>query len=225
MSRVVQAAASRGSQKWLQILVNQHPERINRYLAETLKLGDSDRVEWLSPLEKDGYAEYRDQAFLDRLGVPAGSVPLKSFWPSRGPQWDGLARTDRGHLILVEAKAHIPEMCSSPTGAKGKSLAMICASLDETKRFLRSRAKIDWSTCFYQYTNRLAHLYFLRERARLPAYLLFVYFLQDYDVGGPATQSEWESAIELVETFLDVRHHRLSDYVLHAFIDVGELTC
>ena len=51
MSRVVQAAASRGSHKWLQILVNQHPERINRYLAETLKLGDSECVEWLSPLE------------------------------------------------------------------------------------------------------------------------------------------------------------------------------
>jgi hypothetical protein len=51
MSRVVQAAASRGSQKWLQILVNQHPERINRYLAETLNLGDSERVEWLSPPE------------------------------------------------------------------------------------------------------------------------------------------------------------------------------
>lgn len=223
MSRIVQAAASRGSQKWLQILVNQHPERINRYLADTLKVWDSERVEWLSPLEQDDYAEYRDQAFIDRLGVPAESVALKSFWPRHGPQWDGLARTDDGQLMLVEAKAHIPEMVSTPTRAKGKSLAMICKSLDETKRFLRSRAKVDWSTCFYQYTNRLAHLYFLRERARLPAYLLFVYFLQDHAMGGPTTQGEWEGAIELVETFLGLRRHRLSDYILRAFVDVGEM--
>jgi len=223
MSRVVQTAASRGSQKWLQILVNQHRERINCYLAETLKLRGSECVEWLSPLEQDDHAEYRDQAFLARLDVPVGSVSLKSFWPRHGPQWDGLARTDQGHLILVEAKAHIPEMVSPPTGAKGKSLATIRESLDETKCFLRSRAKVDWSTCFYQYTNRLAHLYFLRERARLPAYLLFVYFLNDHDMCGPTTQGEWEGAIELVETFLDVRRHRLSDYILRAFVDVGEL--
>jgi hypothetical protein len=223
MSRVVQTAAARGSQKWLQILVNRYPESINCVLAESLELGDSGRVEWLSPLEQDDYAEYRDQAFLDRLGVAAGSVPLKSFWPRQGPQWDGLARTDAGHLILVEAKAHVSEMVSTPTGAAGKSLALIQESLDETKRFLRSHAKVDWSTCFYQYTNRLAHLYFLRERARLPAYLLFVYFLNDSDVGGPATQSEWEGAIELLEVFLGVQRHRLSDHILRTFIDVREL--
>lgn len=223
MSRVVQVAAPRGSQKWLQILVTRHPERINCYLAEALELGGGERVEWRSPLENDDYAEYRDQAFLDQLGVPVGSVDLKSFWPRLGPQWDGLAKTDQGHLILVEAKAHISELCSSPTGAKGKSLVMIRESLDETKRFLRSHAKVDWSTCFYQYTNRLAHLYFLREKARLPAYLLLIYFLNNHDMGGPTSQGEWEGAIGLMETFLGLRRHRLSDYILHAFIDVDEL--
>jgi len=223
MSRFVQTAAQRGSQKWLQTLVNQHPERINHYLAEALELEAAESIEWRSPLENDEYAEYRDQAFLDKLGVPAGSANLKSFWPARGPQWDGLARTDQEHFILVEAKTHISEMCSSPTGAKGKSLDLIRASLDETKNFLRSRARVDWSTCFYQYTNRLAHLYFLREKACLPAYLLLIYFLNDHDMGGPTTEAEWQGAIKLIETFLGLRRHRLSDYILRVFIDVDEL--
>lgn len=223
MSRFVQAEASRGSQRWLQILVNRHPERINHYLAEALELEAAESVKWQSPLENDDYAEYRDQAFLKQLGIPVGSVDLKSFWPRLGPQWDGLARTDRDDLILVEAKAHISEMCSSPTGAKGKSLELIHASLDETKRFVRSRAKLDWSTCFYQYTNRLAHLYFLREKARLRAYLLLIYFLNDHDMGGPTTEAEWQGAIKLVEAFLGLRRHRLSDHILRVFIDVDEL--
>lgn len=223
MSRFVQAAAQRGSQKWLQALVNRYPGRINHYLAEALELEAAGSIEWRSPLENDDYAEYRDQAFLKQLGIPVGSVDLKSFWPRLGPQWDGLARTDRGDLILVEAKAHISEMCSSPTGAKGKSLGLIRASLDETKRFVRSRAKVDWSTCFYQYTNRLAHLYFLREKARLPAYLLLIYFLNDHDMSGPTTEAEWQGAIKLTETFLGLRRHRLSDHILRVFIDVEEL--
>ena len=197
MSRVVQVAAARGSQKWLQILVNRHPAQINHYLAHTLELRDSEGIEWRAPLENDDYAEYRDQAFLDRLGVPAESADMKAFWPTLGPQWDGLAKTDQGRLVLLEAKAHISEMCSTPTRAKGKSQALIHASLDETKQFLGSRAKVDWSACFYQYTNRLAHLYFLREKAHLPAYLLLIYFLNDHDMRGPTTEAEWRGAIKL----------------------------
>ena len=223
MSRFVQAVALRGSQKWLQVLVNQHSEGLNCYLIEALKLDGKECLEWLSPLENDHYAEYRDQAFLNASGILADSINLKLFWPRLGPQWDGLARTNRGDLILVEAKAHISEMCSSPTGAKGKSLELIRASLDETKRFLRSRAKVDWSTCFYQYTNRLAHLYFLREKAHLPAYLLLIYFLNDHDMRGPTTEAEWQGAIKLTETFLGLRRHPLSQYILHAFIDVEML--
>jgi len=224
MARREQDRASHGSQKWLQILVNERPEVIDRILANLLGLAQGERVHWLSPLKDDDYAEYRDQEFITRLGVTLERVPLASFWPRLGPAWDALAKTDRGDLILVEAKAHISELVSDPTGASGSSLAKIRESLDATKRFLGSRSDADWAVCFYQYANRLAHLYLLREINSLPAYLLFLYFINDEEMGGPSTQLEWEGAIHLLESFLRIRRpHRLAQYVLHAFIDVEEL--
>jgi hypothetical protein len=97
-------------------------------------------------------------------------------------------------------------------------------SLDATKRFLGSHSGADWTTCFYQYTNRLAHLYLLRELNGLPAYLLFLYFINDTEMNGPHSQSEWEGAIKLLEAFLGIRQqHGLSKYVFHVFLDVAEL--
>jgi hypothetical protein len=223
MSRWEQGRASKGSQKWLQLLVNEHPEIINGGLADQLGLAPNEYIQWLSPLKADDYAEYRDQQFLDRLDITLEKVSLNSFWPRRGPQWDGLAKTDRGDLILVEAKSHIPELVTDPTGAKGTSLTKIRKSLAEVKWDLRSGAYADWATCFYQYTNRLAHLYLLRELNALPAYLLFLYFINDEEQKGPSSQAQWEGAIELLEALLDVHEHKLSDYVLHTFIDVRNL--
>ncbi len=224
MSRREQNRALRGGQKWLQVLVNEHPELIDRVLVTTLGLAQEERVHWLSPLRDDDYAEYRDQQFITRLGITLKRMPLASFWPRFGPVWDALAKTDRGDVILVEAKAHIPEMVTDPTGASEPALTKIRESLDATKRFLGSHSDADWATCFYQYTNRLAHLYLLRELNGLPAYLLFLYFINDKEMNGPSTQSEWEAAIKLLESFLGIRkQHRLSEYVLHVFLDVEEM--
>ncbi|MDP2045632.1 MAG: hypothetical protein Q8L00_05385, partial [Deltaproteobacteria bacterium] len=64
--------ASRGSQKWLQLLVKEHKPIIFREIAREmphLNLNNLDQIEWLSPLEKDGYVEYSDSAFIDQLRV------------------------------------------------------------------------------------------------------------------------------------------------------------
>ena len=87
-----------------------------------------------------------------------------------------------------------------------------------------SSSKADWSTSFYQYTNRLAHLYLLRVLNDLPAYLAFVHFINASDVDGPKTRLEWDGAIGLLEEFIGVRRDRkLRPYVIHAFVDVREL--
>ena len=224
MSRVEQGPASRGSQKWLQVLVNEHTQLADDLVGALLKIAQAESVRWLSPLKDDGYAEYRDQSFTERLGVSLDNVPLKAFWPKNGPQWDGLATTAQGDVIIVEAKSHIPELVTDATGAQGKSLEKIRDSLDSTKRFVGSHSEADWSTCFYQYATRLAHLYFLRVVNKLPAYLLLVYFINDREKDGPSTRSEWEGAIRLMETFLGIREtHALSEYVLKAYVDVEDL--
>ena len=61
--------------------------------------------------------------FLVRLGLDFEECSLGDFWPPNGPVWDGLAVTDGGRAILVEAKANIPELDSDPTSARPPSVS------------------------------------------------------------------------------------------------------
>lgn len=180
-------------------------------------------VEWLSPLARENYVEYRDGTTYDRLGVHLRR-PSTGFWPDRGPMWDGLARLSTGEVLLVEAKAHIQEMVSKGTRASEPARAKIVESLRTVQRVLAPRADVDWAGTFYQYANRLAHLHFLQEDNGVPAHLVFIYFLNADDVGGPSDRAEWIGAIKVVEGYLGLGRHRLSRYVHKIFVDVRELT-
>ena len=228
--RKKQGPSLRGSQRWLQIAVNRCPDVIDSAIAEVLDLCPGEEIEWLSPLESDCFAEYRDAKFLKRLGVSLDCRPLKDFWPKKGPQWDGLARTRtsgrRRRLLLLEAKANIPELDSTPTGATGDSLKKIKASLAETRKFLKVKSETDWSQCFYQYANRLAHLYLLRELNKLDAFLVFVYFVDDRTVPNrdPVSRERWEAAISLATQHLGIpRSPWVSENVKDVFIDVSDM--
>jgi hypothetical protein len=207
--------------------VNRAPHLLDHALAGPLNLSGLDKIEWLSPRADDGYAEYRDEASLVRVDVRARRTPLPSFWPAQGPQWDGLGRTSRGEPLLVEAKAHIPELLSPPCRATGRSLRVIRASLDRVKRAVGSRAAADWCTQYYQYTNRLAHLYFLRTLNQVPAYLVAVYFLNDAAMGGPRTAEEWAGALRLVHAQLGIDDRRVASVfggaVIEVFIDTRDI--
>ena len=219
------AAASRGSRRWLQVLVNCRPGMLDGAIAHRLPHPPGD-IDWRSPLAADHYAEYRDQSFLDRLaGSPYYRAPsspqhgLSDFWPRFGPQWDGLAVTDRGQIILVEAKAHIPEMVTAPGQARGETARQrIQDSLQRVKSFVGSRSPADWSTSFYQYANRLAHLYWMRELNGHDAYLVNLFFLNDAEMNGPKSIEEWQAAILLQETFMGVRQAAQTGYALHPWV-------
>ena len=143
-------------------------------------------MDWLSPLRCDKFTEYYDQKFIDCLGLKLKSRSLKSFWPSRGPRWDALGKTDNSQVLLVEGKAHIGELREKGSGAScDKSIAKIDCSLKETQQFLGANRSVDWSKYpYYQYANRLAHLYLLAELNVFDAYLLMIYFLNDVEMGG-----------------------------------------
>jgi hypothetical protein len=223
MPRIQQGHGVKGSQKWIQKLINEKPDLFNSLIRTKLDLRDTSTITWLSPIAEDGYAEYRDQAFLDLLDITLIKVPLSDFWPLRGPVWDGLGKSKTGKVFLVEAKSHISEILSPGTGAGVKSLRKIKKSLDKTKSFLHSTTEHDWTSTFYQYTNRLAHLYLLRALNEIPAYLLFVYFLNDKDMNGPQSIDEWNGALSLLTSYLGIGHHKLSKYITDIFIDIGEI--
>jgi len=160
MGRFRQPAGHKGSLRWIQKLVNEHPN----ILDSGVGLGP---IDWRSPRAADDFAEYRDEAFLDKLDVTLPKVALPKFWPARGPQWDALGRAQSGHVILVEAKAHISEIMSSSSQASPDSLAKIRKTLTATASALHAKPGLDWAVRFYQYTNRLAHAHLLHTLNRV----------------------------------------------------------
>ena len=217
------AYANKGSQRWLQIAVEEAPELIDAQIRSAMNLPSEVSIEWLCPVRGTQFGEYRDEAFLKLLGIELPLKQLRAFWPSRGPMWDGLARTSRGEIILVEAKAHIPEMVSPSSKATGASEKQIAAALEETRKALAPKSTVSWSGIFYQYTNRLAHLYLLRSLNGIRAHLVYVYFTNARDVFGPASREEWEGAIKVMVTYLGLGRHKLGRYVHHVFLDVDEM--
>lgn len=222
--RAVETKEARGSLKWIRVAVNEHRELFNSYILAASAIPKNDGIVWVSPLQDDDYAEYRDQDFLDILGVDLPNKRLKDFWPNLGPQWDALARTRSGRIILLEAKANIPEVVSPATGASPASRELIEKSLSETKAFLGVDQDIPWAGRLYQFTNRLAHLYLLRELNGIDAYLVFTYFVGDDDVKGPRTVNEWKAALTVAKTVLGIsERNRMSKFVSDVYVDIRDI--
>lgn len=221
MTRVVQTPGTKGSLRWIQQAVNDRWDALDQPILA--KLRGATRIEWRSPLEDDGFAEYRDGEFLDRIGLGNLRPALKEFWPERGPQWDALGVTDRGDVLLVEAKAHVAEMCSPGTAAGPESRERINHALVGCADGLGARpSRAAWTDHFYQLANRIAHLHFLRERD-VPAYLVLVNFLNDPDMKGPTTPEAWEAAYEVAFHVMGLpKRHPMAQYMFEVFPDVFE---
>jgi hypothetical protein len=220
MSRVPQSAGQRGSLKWIQRAVNEHRDVLDAPLLAAL---GARHIHWRSPLAYDDFAEYRDGDFLKRLGLERLTAALKAFWPDRGPQWDALALSDGGDVLLIEAKAHIDELCSPPSAASEASRARIDAALAQTAGALDAAPRTAWAETFYQLASRLAHLHFLRANG-VPAWLVLVNFVGDADMGGPANAGEWEAAYRIVHHVMGLgARHKLARHVIHLYPDVRTL--
>jgi hypothetical protein len=222
LARFPQLKATKGSQKWIQALINEKQHILNSHLRQNLNLAEDEEIQWISPLKEDDFAEYRDQAVLEKLGINLQSHLLDDFWPKGGPQWDALGTSALGKLFLVEAKSHIPELISSCGAKDPNSIAKIQKSLRITKDKLGSKTDFDWSKTFYQYANRLAHVSFLKQNG-LPAYFVSVFFLNDFEMNGPKTVDEWSGAIRLVHRCLGLREHLLQKWIINVYVDVSKL--
>jgi hypothetical protein len=219
MARIPQGQRPRGSQHWLQLIANRERDLFERAIARAGIIG----VQWLSPLESDDYAEYRDEDFLSLLEIELPHRSLKSFWPARGPVWDGLARSGSGSVLLIEAKANVPELSSPGSKASLASARLIGRSMDETKPVFGAPASADWTGTYYQYANRLTHLYLLRQCNQIDAFLVFLYFTGAVEVQGPSAPLEWAEAIRTVHQALGIRSGPLTRFVIELFVDVGHL--
>lgn len=156
------------------------------------------------------------------LGLSALKPSLADFWPKQGPQWDALGQTKDGP-VLVEAKAHLREFQSPATAASKASRNKINAAMAHTQRALGAAPSADWCDVFYQYTNRIAHLNWLHENS-VKAHLVFVSFIGDTEMKGPACPETWRAAFQLANYVLGIRQkHPLHRYIHHVMPDISDL--
>jgi len=217
--------ASKGSRLHLQDYINYYPEYLNcLILSSSYSLSSyaANHPKWISPLAKKNYAEYKDKKFLDAIGYSQISNTLDEFWPSGGPVWDALAKIEgrdgSNGVILLEAKSHIGELKGQGCRAIPNTRGKIEQSLTVTKKELGVREDIDWTGEFYQYANRLAHLYFLNIKEKIPTWLVFLYFIKDIEQGGPTTVAEWINTLDETKKKLGLpKQHILDTQIISVF--------
>lgn len=217
-----QSPATKGSQYHLQRLINDPADPLGDAFRQQHAIAPEEVITWLSPLANDDFAEYGDEAFLTHVGLHPERMeaPLKSFWPSRGPQWDALARTRSGQILLVEGKSHRSEMRSRCTATSPQSLATIQRALEQTSKFCRGDVTADWTAPYYQYANRLAFLYWLKLLNGVNAHLMFVYFVDDRPMRGPTSVEAWQAEIAAAHQRLGLPADPMPGFVHHVFYDV-----
>jgi hypothetical protein len=68
MGRVKQSIGERGNLKWIQKAINRtRPRKLDELILP--KLSGAKSIAWSSPLSSDDHAEYRDEAFLKKIGA------------------------------------------------------------------------------------------------------------------------------------------------------------
>jgi hypothetical protein len=193
-----------GSQRQIQLYVNEQPSVLNQAISDAFKTSLS--LRWVSPLGSDGYREYWDSAFLKALGLPQHCKELGHFWPSGGPHWDALACVEdrTGGILLVESKSYVPEIFGNGCGAEAaSSVKKIEQAIAATKGWLHVSQQADWKGPLYQSANRIAHLYFFMEILRIEAWLVNVYFTGDPH--SPTSRTAWQAGIADVKKSLGIR--------------------
>jgi hypothetical protein len=122
-------------------------------------------------------------------------------------------------IVLVEAKARLAEFVSPASQASEASLLKIEAAFAQVKECLGVAPGFDWTQAYYQYANRIAHLWWLRENG-VDAHLMFVDFINDEDVGGPSDIETWRGAYAVADDQLGLpQRHALSPFIHHVYPD------
>ena len=176
---------------------------------EILSITGGDDIQWLDfrfsnsnePLMRD--RELTGVEFLDERVKEL----WKNYWPQTGEahNWDAvgqLLQNGKWEWLLVEAKAHIGEICGE-CGAKSKKSKQTI--MDAMKQAMRSYNADEipvekWLKPYYQFCNRLTMLHFLTNECKpqVPAQLLLIYFYGDQGKNKvcPQSPNEWKPELE-----------------------------
>ena len=99
---------------------------------------------------------------------------------------------------------NIPEINSTCQAKNPRSLSKIDQSISKARTFYGTEDGKGWKTGFYQYANRLAHLYFFRELSGIDPELVFIYFC-DYPSHVGTSTEEWRVALTAQKKTMGIR--------------------
>jgi hypothetical protein len=186
------------------------------------------KLNWIYPPDHILTKAVREPEGMEFLeGDDTTIAKWRGFWPQKGkqPTWDGVAiavHAGASEWVLVEAKPNRPEFCSGPCGAVGGGRKKIERTMAEVKKHLEVHSRFPWLGTYYQYSNRLACLFFLTKVANIPARLAFVYFYGECFPDGtpcPNSEAEWREAIQACHLTLGLpATHALSSWVHEVFL-------
>jgi hypothetical protein len=224
----------KGSQYWLQIAITYSPSILDSAFRKAGVIAHDEMIDWRSPIAADNFKEYQDDASFQKLGITNfPQKPLADFWPPKGPVWDGLALTKPRYengiiaapkFVLVEAKAHVSEVMSTIKATSPTSIAKIKTALNAAHKFYAPRSTKNWDgEYFYQYTNRLAHHYFMCKVNDLSSRLVFLDFYNAKEMNGPTNSEEWIGVTKLIHEVLGLPESLEKFGVFHVHIDVDDL--
>jgi hypothetical protein len=188
---------------------------------------------WVSPLADEGYDELWNERFLERLDLLDEHLEsFHEFWPfkpwsngkvnPRGtPHWDAVARVplSRGSqgVLMVEAKAHRGELLkpNDKSKADAESLAKIRKSFGQVRNYFGvAETEPPWESGYYQFCNRLAHLWWMNERAKVPTWLVWVLIVDDSVWRDRMTAPQWHEAFQTIKRKVGLpEEHRLADKI------------
>ena len=222
--------AFKGSQRQIQIAVARRTEELSKAILTQLRCPDGTQLVWKSPLEKDEFKEYRDESFLEAVNLKGSAPKLAEFWPPRGPHWDGLAILEENGettgIVLVEAKSYPLEMygpgCNAELESERRKLIERSTKVAKDWFHADSSGDCDWLGPYYQFANRLSHIYFLRERAGIDAWLVNLCFVND-ETRHPTSKEDWKTGLELAKKKLGLKDEVINKYVADVFLDASDL--
>ncbi|WP_157049443.1 HD domain-containing protein [Selenomonas sp. oral taxon 138] len=197
-SNLTPGSAEKGSRLWMQRLVDAPRFPL---LAQECTAQIGEEVEWIAPLPKNNFKEYKlnQNEAMSSLFPGADKMNIFDFWPKNQPQWDGIAiGRNSGTLYLVEAKSYRQEAEGQKSKAKDpKSINQINETLKKNHAVHFPQGNFTlWTEGHYQLANRLTFLYEIQARC-VPQFFPSVRLILLNFVGDPTmkktTREEWES--------------------------------
>ncbi|WP_071175674.1 hypothetical protein [Butyrivibrio hungatei] len=224
MSNTSLGKGKKGSKFWMGTVL-EYPE-----LEKDINALIGQDVSWISPLPKENYREYEIKQKGELLGLKPDEIQkLFSFWPSRQPQWDGIAVGNNNQtLFLIEAKAHLKELNSKCMSKNPSSKDKIRCAMKTVHATYYKKADFGlWMEEYYQLANRLTFYHMIKDmikRQEIKAFddikLVLLNFANDFTYNSTdiVTWRDYMSFVfEKMTGFKDT-----PEGVLELFIDVGK---